>query len=1035
ITINKVTVNKTTKETTVVPISVNVGKYYMESTGWFSAKTEDTIPVASQIANISGAGTFAATNDVVVTGKVNVGVLEFFGNTVTLEGTKSSFTGSVYVNYNAYDVGTLAYDKANAKNVKFGDVDGVGFLALTVKINGEIAEGEAIAAITGDYTSGKIKIKDSELIVARSDKNLVAVSEESVIPVKEYAYGSVGFKATRLYDTLENAMKDINRLNNKNSNYLVIVANAADKTYSKLPLPSAGKYNSIAIDGNSNTIINVTSDITLTGDCYIDGNVTINKVDKNGKVVEMSVNVGNYDFHCGGKLSYDTTKSVNQLKNVSGKGTFQVEGDATVSGKVNVGTFVFSDTITLGEKAAFAGNIMLGVGAKTLKYPVAVGKNVKLGTIIDGYASGNPPGTLYVQIDGVKAGDQIAALTGDYIAGTVIINSGSEFTAVRSGTKLVAVAKGTEVTVSDGTKTRAYDTYENAVADITRLANADGEYTIRLPEGKYEWAKPSLPAKGKYKSVTLVSLGDGAEISVKSDITLTGDLVIGDGVTLQKVKTFGGDPVSPFKFTSAKNKDGSPVYTVTVLEGGKIVNGTLNGKEIENPAEPTIYTVGQDFGEGVEAIADIGLLFNKTNVEEGGRIVVTFKNPVSGEFFLVTTDESPKMIASDCLNEESTMVIFILDSNAAEYITANSFYFGGSVDSIVTSVKYKAPTTYTVGQDLGDGVELRAGDAMIFNKTNVAEGGKIVVTFKNPVSGDFLLVTTDESPKELARDYLETEGTKAEFMLESDDVNSIIANGFCFGGDANSIVTSVIYEAPSKYTVGQNFGNGVAIGDGMTFNGKTVAEGGKIVVTFKDNVTGTFKLIKNENAEELASVTLAEAANKAEFTIAGDCVSYIINYGFILAETDGGVLTTSEAVVKTVTYEEPAAPTEPEVTNVSTLPWSGSVVFGADGGKDLVVAKELIAKDNELGTIIYVTFEALSSDSGSIVLKNSGGTVIETKPISNEVVTTVQFQITAAQAAELFTNGFTITAANVTLTNVRSELNSVGDGGSEDVID
>ncbi|MGN0608457.1 MAG: hypothetical protein ACI4J6_04585, partial [Oscillospiraceae bacterium] len=309
-------------------------------------------------------------------------------------------------------------------------------------------------------------------------------------------------------------------------------------------------------------------------------------VDKNGKVVEMSVNVGNYEFVCsqGCKLSYDETKSVSQLKNVSGKGKFTIFGDTTVSGKVNVGTIGWSNVLTLGEKAGFAGNVQTYRGVNSyLEYPLTAAKNVKLGTIIQNEST--MPGLLNVKIDGVKAGDQIAALTDDYIAGTVVINEDA-FTAVRSGTKLLAVANDSAVIVSDGTNARAYDTYENAIADITRLANADGEYIILLPEGKYEWAKLALPAKGKYKSITLVSSGeDGTEISVKSDVTLTGNLVIGSGVTLQKVKTFGGDPVSPFKFTSAKNKDGSPVYTVTVRDGGKIVNGTLNGKEIENPED------------------------------------------------------------------------------------------------------------------------------------------------------------------------------------------------------------------------------------------------------------------------------------------------------------------------------------------------------------------------------------------------------------------------------------------------------------------
>ncbi|MGN0552461.1 MAG: hypothetical protein ACI4I1_03705 [Oscillospiraceae bacterium] len=561
-----VMINKVNKNGEVLPISVNVGKYNMIAEGWLSAKSNES-KIVNQIANISGAGKFTANKDVVVTGRVNVGTFVFRYNTVTLKGKTASFTGSVSVDTE----GTLEYDKANAKNVKFNNVSGD---PLTVKI-ADVVAGDTITAITSDYTKGGIKIDGSDLIVVRSGGYLKAFNESDAITVKEFENSS--FKATRLYDTLENAMADINRLNNKNARYCVNITNANGKTYSKLPLPAAGKYKLIVFVGTGT--INVSSDITLTGNSHVDPTVTINKIDRNNNVVEMSVNAGNYEFTCGGKLSYDATKSVSQLKNVSGKGLFELYGDATVSGNVNVGKFYFSGTITLGEKAGFAGNVLTtdyGGYSTNLKYPVAVGKNVKLGTIKDDYS----PGKLNVEIEGVSAGTQIATLTGDYIAGTVVINDGSEFTAVRSGTKLIAVAKGTEVTVSDGTNTRAYDTYANAIADITRLNNASGEYVITLPEGTYTLTSLTLPARGKYASIEIAASG-AANIEVRSDVSLTGNVVIGTNVTLKKVKVFGGDPVTPFKFTSAKNRDGSPVYTVKT-NGGTIVNGNLNGAEIQD---------------------------------------------------------------------------------------------------------------------------------------------------------------------------------------------------------------------------------------------------------------------------------------------------------------------------------------------------------------------------------------------------------------------------------------------------------------------
>ena len=563
--LNQVIINKVDKNGNVLPISVNLGKYNLTVNAGLSK--EDGV---DQIANISGTGKFITNSDTIVTGRVNVGTFGFNNNTVTLEGATASFTGSVSVDTE----GTLEYDKANAKNVKFNNISGNA--PLTVKIDG-VEAGDTIAAITGDYTKGAIKIDGSDLVVVRSDGYLKALNESDVITVEGFRFknGAIYAPGTkRVYDTLENVMKDINRLNNMD-NYYVDVTNADGITYSKLPLPTAGKYNELIFRGGGT--INVLSDITLTGDCYISSTITINKVDRNGKVVEMSVNVGNYEFNCRGKLSYDETNAANRLNNISGKGTFIAVGKKNVSGTVNVGTFGLSDNVSLlGARSSFAGNIQTFGNGAALTYPLSIAKNVKLGTIKDYDIS---PGKLNVEIEGVKAGDQIATLTGDYIAGTVVINGGSEFTAVRSGTKLVAAAKGKEVTVNDGTNTRTYDTYANAIADITRLNNKNGNYSIVLPSGTYTLASLTLPARGKYASIEIAASG-AANIEVRSDVALTGNVVIGTNVTLKKVKTFGGDPVSPFNFTSVKNRDGSPVYTVKT-NGGNIVYGKLNGEAIQ----------------------------------------------------------------------------------------------------------------------------------------------------------------------------------------------------------------------------------------------------------------------------------------------------------------------------------------------------------------------------------------------------------------------------------------------------------------------
>ncbi len=554
-----VIINKVDRNEDILPISVNLGKYTLEMKVYLSR-----LGGAYRIANINGTGKFITNSDTIVTGRVNVGTFGFNNNTVTLEGTAAAFTGSVSVDTK----GTLAYDKTNAKNVKFNNVSGD---PLTVKV-ADVAAGDTIAAITGDYTKGAIKIDGSDLLVVRSGGYLKAFNASDVITVKELEYFNELIslvKAERVYDTLENAMTDISRLNDKNMVYKVFVK---DGYFTSLPLPKANTYNTVVLIGSgTEKKLTVGRDITLTGNMYIE-DLTINKVNTSGAVLPMNMNVGNYHLTVmrGSHISYDEVNMFTNINGTKNGGILFADGKISVSGSINIGTLQFSDTLTLGSISSLTVSNIVADSNAALSYPRTNAARIKLGTI---------GGSLTIKIDGVAAGTQIATLTGDYIAGSVVINDGSEFTTVRSGTKLIAFGNRKGVIVSDGTNNRVYDTYANAIADITRLNNKNGEYKIFLPAGKYTWTSLTFPARGKYASIEIAASG-AADIEVRSDATLTGNVVIGTNVTLKKVKIFGGDPVAPFNFTSVKNRDGSPVYTVKT-NGGTIVNGKLNGEAIQ----------------------------------------------------------------------------------------------------------------------------------------------------------------------------------------------------------------------------------------------------------------------------------------------------------------------------------------------------------------------------------------------------------------------------------------------------------------------
>ena len=570
ISINKVKVtgkgdNMTTE---VVPVSINVGKYILYLYGKCSADPETG---ANRIVNISGPGLFNINNDTVITGKVNGTDVWGKGIDITLDGKNAAFAGIIH----GSDL-TLTYDKSISRNVKFKDISS-STIKLVIK-DGENAiavnENDIIAAITGDFVGSNVTVNDSDFKIVRSGNNLKAVKEENVVLVETYnSNGKI--TATRIYDSVASAANDISRIKDKTASYIIKISK--DDTFA---LPKANTYKEVqysanVFDSENYITLTTTKDITLTGDLRI-YDIILNKTDRNGKVVPMSVNLGNYIFSTSNAyISYNGAES--QFANINGKGEASITNPMTVSGKINVGTFSINHTVKLGDRAAFtAVNTWGGFGGE-LCYPVSVAKNVVFTNII------TDNGMINVKVDGVKAGDRIATLKGDYIAGSVVITNDKELAAVRSGKMLVAVDKSSmnyvEMREYNSNITRAYDSIASAIADITRLNDAKGEYNLDLNMDEYTIPKLALPAKGKCKSIKLSSssLGKMVTITVSSDITLTCDLKFGGDLTIQKADQ------KTLKFTSPKNKDGSPTYGVYLDSYASVINGTLNGKPISKP--------------------------------------------------------------------------------------------------------------------------------------------------------------------------------------------------------------------------------------------------------------------------------------------------------------------------------------------------------------------------------------------------------------------------------------------------------------------
>lgn len=565
ISINKVKVtgkgdNMTTE---VVPVSINVGKYILYLYGKCSADPETG---ANRIVNISGPGLFNINNDTVITGKVNGTDVWGKGIDITLDGKNAAFAGIIHGS-----ALTLTYDKSISKNVKFKDISS-STIRLVIK-DGENAiavnENDIIAAITGDFVGSNVIVNDSDLKIVRSGNNLKAVKEENVVSVGAY-YSNGKLAATRIYDSVASAINDISRIKNKDMNYEVPV-----KENDVLVLPKAKTYDTINLKSDTAAVITTAKDLTLTGNLSVGENITVNKAD--GKA--MSVNLNNYGLLIeeNAHIAYDAENKVSRFVNISGKGIFMASENITVSGKVNVGTFSALKT-TLGEKSSFSAALIEAYEGDELNYPVKIAKNVKFGGF---YGE-----TLTVNVSGLeKPNTQIASFTGSYIENFIQIGDGDTYTVVPSGNKLMAVAKAdaktVKMTVSIDNKKTTYmfDTYENAVKAIAKLGSADAEFIINVTDVQPANGKLTLPTKGKYKTLELSSSED-VVIKLKSDVALTGNLIVSGKITLRK-NNGGAKDILKFT-TNAKDN-----FTVTVKDDANIINGKLvigkNMTDIRNP--------------------------------------------------------------------------------------------------------------------------------------------------------------------------------------------------------------------------------------------------------------------------------------------------------------------------------------------------------------------------------------------------------------------------------------------------------------------
>ena len=909
---NKITLNKVDKnDGSVQPINISLGKYALTIFNVISAdhsNGEEFAP-SSMIGNITGTGSINMNGNIVISGKVAKTVTFYAQDaSIILEGAMSAFEGTITAPSSS-STAIFTYDKSNAKNVKFQEISGFKKFTLAYRGDDEIAEGDIIASIAGDYSDkNTVTAGSTELVVVRSGNNLKAVNKNDVLTVQEYSGALFDTDddeepiliATRSYDTFANAVKDIERIKNPIGIYAVY-AHKGDV----LVLPKAKTYDTLMVASTEGATesyaITTAKDLTLTGNLVL-MNINLDKVVKD-TVHPMSINLGNYKFMAyNSHVSYDADNKVSRLTNINGiKGTFALIDNMTISGKVNVGTFIANSVVTFGEKAGFAAatEIIVGEGFDgnypEFIYPLKAAKNIDLSNIDTGKG-------FDITVEGAKEGDQVAAVKGDMIRHDIKLND-EEFIIVRSGNKLIAAKDDTEYTLyAPDQSIRLFDTYDNAVAYITKLNNANGIYELTLPQSadNIELKKLTLPTKGKYSGLSITASNtDGTTIIVNSDIALTGDLALKGDLTLMK------DGEKLLKITSPlDSKTKKPLYQFTLVDYANVVNGTFNGVSLDIQKYVVDATLPFEYADGIDLAEDV-LKFGATKVVKNGTIHVTFKDTAT--FALYDADGN---LLANASNTGNGYANFDLTDDQAAKITAGGFTVSGK-KGIVTGVKYSAPpATVTEPQIIGfTDASLDLSEYVIaISEANVAENGVITVIFKEHVANEITLRYRNYTV--LAKQTLADGATSLTFTLTAYQASEITANGFYINGDAG-VVTSVTYTEPKPAVTpgekGAYEGSLNYNGDGidlsrfvLQINKKAVVENGTITVTLKEKVTSSVIFKKTNQTDVIKTVAPTSGSTTYTWVLSADDAAYIAENGFVIDGTEG--------VITSVTYAAPEIP-------------------------------------------------------------------------------------------------------------------------------
>ena len=451
----------------------------------------------------------------------------------------------------------------SASKVTIKDIEGVAASAIYYE------EGFTPVSVTGNANgtitfTGESKFTDGQHLFTSKTANLACFKiAEASCPDELYEYtvsrtgNNVYLRSVKLYlspdgenvykmATWADVVSSINAANNKNAQYVIKLLGDYD-IGGAMTMPKKGTYAALSIMADTETDLTfVGNSITLTGDTMFT-NVALSALKKSG----TSYNPVAYKINAGAYMLYLYNVTGSEITNITSKSSVLFD-NTDIAGSVSAANLLINSS-TINDKVTVTGNLNVGPDAvvlgdltadkitvpdsETSRLTLTYGKKFTIGKT--GFASEDKL-TVAFKEPGKESnvvfdnGMEVAAITGNYY-GNIVLQGQEDLSVIRSGNKLIAGQTNMlYILEDDAGNTTLYANLKDIMSEITRIGNANGNYTIYLSENEEITGARPLPTAKKYHSITFKPSEGDVTLYLTGDIKLTGNIWFSAGVNVVK---------------------------------------------------------------------------------------------------------------------------------------------------------------------------------------------------------------------------------------------------------------------------------------------------------------------------------------------------------------------------------------------------------------------------------------------------------------------------------------------------------------------